>query len=128
MFVLLVVTSSYTATFASMLTVQQLSPTLTDIHELQKQGQYVGFGRGSYIENVLLDDIGFDRSKIRPYDTPDDFHSALSNGSENGGVAAMVLEVPYIKLFLAKYCKGYTMVGPIFKSPGFAFVSSSNTC
>ncbi|KAG2643573.1 hypothetical protein PVAP13_2KG344800 [Panicum virgatum] len=97
MFVLLVLASSYTASFASMLTVQQLSPTVTDIHELQKQGGYVGFHRGSYIEG-LLEDIG-----------------------KYGGVAALVLEVPYIKLFLAKYCKGYTMVGPIYKSAGFAF-------
>ncbi|KAJ1289765.1 hypothetical protein BS78_02G189400 [Paspalum vaginatum] len=120
MFVLLVLASSYTASFASMLTVQQLSPTVTDIHELQKRGDYVGFHRGSYIEG-LLKDIGFNRSKIRPYDTPDDFHGALSNEVKNGGVAALVLEVPYIKLFLAKYCKGYTMVGPIYKSAGFAF-------
>ena len=123
MFVLLVLASSYTASFASMLLVQQLAPTVTDIHELQKQGAYVGFHRGSYIEG-LLEDIGFDRSKIRPYDTPDDFHIALSNEGRHDGVAALVLEVPYIKLFLAKYCKGYTMVGPIYKSAGFAFVSS----
>ncbi|CAD6219177.1 unnamed protein product [Miscanthus lutarioriparius] len=120
MFVLLVLASSYTASFASMLLVQQLAPTVTDIHELQKQGAYVGFHRGSYIEG-LLEDIGFDRSKIRPYDTPDDFHIALSNEGRHDGVAALVLEVPYIKLFLAKYCKGYTMVGPIYKSAGFAF-------
>ncbi|CAL5088248.1 unnamed protein product [Urochloa decumbens] len=116
-FVFLVLTSSYTASFASMLTVQQLSPTLNDIHELQKQGGYVGFHRGSYMEGLLVDDIGFERSKMRPYDTPDEFHAALSTG----GVAALVLDVPYIKLFLAKYCKGYTMVGPIYKSAGFAF-------
>ncbi|CAM0951454.1 unnamed protein product [Alopecurus aequalis] len=120
MFVLLVLTSSYTANFASMLTVQQLSPTVTDVHELQKKGDYVGFHRGSYIEGLLVD-IGFERSKIRPYDTPDDFYGALSNGSKNGGISALVLEVPYIKLFLAKYSKGYTMVGPIYKSAGFAF-------
>ncbi|TVU19091.1 hypothetical protein EJB05_35223, partial [Eragrostis curvula] len=121
MFVLLVVTSSYTATFASMLTVEQLSPTLTDIRELQQQGGYVGICRGTYVESVLQDIIGFEKSKIRPYDTPEDFHNALSKGSENGGVAAMVLEVPYIKLFLSKYCNGYTMIGPFYKSAGFAF-------
>ncbi|KAK1609399.1 hypothetical protein QYE76_033072 [Lolium multiflorum] len=122
MFVLLVLTSSYTASFASMLTVQQLSPTVTDVHELRKKGEYVGFRRGSYIEGLLVD-IGFERSKIRPYDTHDEFYGALSNGSKNGGIAALVLEVPYIKLFLNKYNKGYTMVGPIYKSAGFAFVS-----
>ncbi|KAM0913359.1 hypothetical protein ACQ4PT_012216 [Festuca glaucescens] len=120
MFVLLVLTSSYTASFASMLTVQKLSPTVTDFHELQKKGEYVGFHRGSYIEGLLVD-IGFERSKIRPYDTPDDFYCALSKGSKNGGIAALVHEVPYIKLFLANYSKGYTMVGPIYKSAGFAF-------
>ncbi|KAG2635161.1 hypothetical protein PVAP13_2NG336147 [Panicum virgatum] len=119
MFVFLVLASSYTASLASMLTVQQLSPMFTDIRELQKQGGYVGFHRGSYIEGLLVD-IGFDRSKMRPY-APDEFHIALSNGGEHGGVAALVLDVPYIKLFLAKYCKGYTMVGPIYKSAGFAF-------
>jgi ionotropic glutamate receptor len=70
-------------------------------------------------------DIGFERSKIRPYDTPDDFYVALSKGSKNGGISALVHEAPYIKLFLANYSKGYTMVGPIYKSVGFAFVSST---
>ncbi|KAJ1289766.1 hypothetical protein BS78_02G189500 [Paspalum vaginatum] len=117
MVVLPVLTSSYTASFASMLTVQQLTPALTDIHELQKQGGNVGFHRGSYMEGLLVDTIGFHRTKIRPYDTPEQFHIALSHGA----VGAVVLDVPYIKLFLAKYCKGYTTVGPIYKSAGFAF-------
>ena len=124
MFIFLVLTSSYTANFASMLTVQQLSPEVTDIHELQKQGAYVGFHRGSYIEG-LLEDIGFHGSKLKPFDASDELHSALSNGSKKGGVDVLVLEVPYIKLFLEKYCNGYTMVGPIYKSAGFAFVSST---
>lgn len=124
MFIFLVLASSYTANFASMLTVQQLSPAVTDIFELQKQGGYVGFHRGSYIEG-LLEGIGFHGSKLRPFDTPDELHSALSNGSNSGGVDVLVLEVPYIKLFLEKYCNGYTMVGPIYKSAGFAFVSST---
>ncbi|XP_044947621.1 glutamate receptor 2.8-like [Hordeum vulgare subsp. vulgare] len=120
--VLLVLAASYTASFASMLTVQQLSPTVTDVHELQKNGQYVGFHQGSYVEGLLLD-IGFHTSKIRPYATPDDFHTALSNGS----IAAFIHEVPYIKLFLAKYSKGYTMVAPIYKSAGFAFALPKNS-
>jgi ionotropic glutamate receptor len=124
MFIFLVLASSYTANFASMLTVQQLSPAVTDIFELQKQGGYVGFHRGSYIEG-LLEGIGFHGSKLRPFDTPDELHSALFNGSNSGGVDVLVLEVPYIKLFLEKYCNGYTMVGPIYKSAGFAFVSST---
>lgn len=64
--VALVLAASYTASFASMLTVQQLSPTATDVHELQKNGDYVGFHQGSFIEGLLLD-IGFHTSKIDPY-------------------------------------------------------------
>ncbi|KAG2643569.1 hypothetical protein PVAP13_2KG344100 [Panicum virgatum] len=117
---LLVVTSSYTANLTSILTVQQLQPTVNHIQELLKNGENVGYHRGSYVKG-LLEEIGFDRSKIKPYDTPDDFHKALSRGSSNGGIAALAHEVPYIKLFPANHCKGYTMVGPIYKAAGFGY-------
>ena len=107
-----------------MLTVQQLQPTVTNVDELLKTGQSVGYGRGSYIKGVL-EDLGFDKSKIKPYDTLEDFHSALSKGSKSGDSAAFVSEIPYIKLFLAEHCKGYTMVGPIYKTAGFGYVSST---
>ena len=119
---LLVVTSSYTANLTSMLTVQQLQPTVNHIQELLKSGEIVGYHRGSYVKG-LLEELGFESSKIKPYDTPDDFHKALSRGNSNGGIAALVHEVPYIKLFLANHCKGYTMVGPIYKAAGFGYVS-----
>ncbi|XP_044392690.1 glutamate receptor 2.8-like [Triticum aestivum] len=122
MVVLLVLAASYTASFASMLTVHKLSPTVNDVQELQKNGEYVGFHQGSYIEGLLVE-IGFDTSKLRAYATLEDFYSALSNGS----IVAVVLDVPYIKLFLAKYNKGYTMVGPIYKSAGFAFALPKNS-
>ena len=119
---LMVLTSSYTASLTSMLTVQQLQPTVTDVRELLKSGEYVGYHRGSYVKG-LLEELGFDRSKIKPYNSPEDFHNALSRGSNNGGIAALVHEVPYIKLFLANHCKGYTMVGSIYRAAGFGYVS-----
>jgi hypothetical protein len=119
---LLVLKSSYTASLTSMLTVQQLQPTVTTIEELLKNGEFVGYGRGSYVKGLLVE-LGFDMSKIQPYDTPEDYHSALSRGSKDGGVAAVVDEIPYIKLFLAAHCNGYTMVGPIYKAAGFGYVS-----
>jgi ionotropic glutamate receptor len=102
--------------------VQQLQPTVTDVHELIRKGEYVGYHSGSYVGN-LLEELGFDRRKIRAYKTLEDFADALSKGGKNGGIAAVIHEVPYIKIFLAKHCKGYTMVGPIYKSEGFGFVS-----
>lgn len=122
-FVLLVLTSSYTASLSSMLTVQQLQPTVTDVHELIKKGEYVGYYYGSFVRDLLVQ-VGFDKRKLRAYNSIEGYADALSKGSKSGGVAAVIDEVPYIKLFLAKHCKGYTMVGPIYKSDGFGFVST----
>ncbi|XP_073111995.1 glutamate receptor 2.8-like [Elaeis guineensis] len=121
LFVVLVLTSSYTASLASMLTVQQLQPTITDVQDLLKNGDYVGFNRNSFVKDLLMQ-LHFDESKIRAYDTPEEYVEALSKGSKNGGVAAIVHEVPYIKQFLAQHCTGYTMIGPIYKTAGFGFV------
>ncbi|KAK3035569.1 hypothetical protein RJ639_034774, partial [Escallonia herrerae] len=119
-FVVLVLTSSYTASLTSMLTVQQLQPAFTDITELMKNGEYVGYQKGSFIAG-LLEGMKFDGSKFKTYSTFEEYHEALSNGSRNGGVAAIVDELPYIRLFLAKYCTKYTIVGPTYKTAGFGF-------
>ncbi|KAJ0090995.1 hypothetical protein Patl1_14360 [Pistacia atlantica] len=42
-------------------------------------------------------------SKLVPYHTIQEYHNALSKGSENGGVAAIFDEIPYVRVFLAKY-------------------------
>jgi glutamate receptor, ionotropic, plant len=122
LFFLVVLKSCYTASLTSMLTVEQLQPTVTSVDELLKARVSVGYSHGSYIKG-LLEELGFDASKIKPYDTPEDYHDALSRGSKNGGIAAYVEEIPYIKLFLAEHCNGYTMVGPIYKTAGFGYVS-----
>lgn len=121
-FVVLVLTSSYTASLTSMLTVQQLQPTVTDLFDLIKNGEYIGYQTGSFITE-LLKNKKFDASKFRNYNTLEEYDEALSKGSRNGGVGAIVDELPYIRLFLAKYCRKYTMVGPRFKTAGFGFVS-----
>ncbi|XP_044392143.1 glutamate receptor 2.1-like [Triticum aestivum] len=104
-FFFLVLSASYTANLATMLTIRQLNPTITDIHDLRKSGDYVGCTSGSYVES-LLEQLNFDRLKIKTYSTYDGFYSALSKGSKSGGIAAFIHEVPYIRLFLAKNCKG----------------------
>ncbi|KAH7858037.1 hypothetical protein Vadar_019379 [Vaccinium darrowii] len=121
-FVVLVLTSSYTASLTSMLTVQKLQPSITDMRDLKKNEEYVGYQTGTFEEGLLKRD-GFDPSKLRNYSTFEEYDGALSNGSKNGGVAAIIDEVPYIRLFLAnpKYCTKYTMIGPLFKTVGFGF-------
>ncbi|PIN07945.1 Glutamate-gated kainate-type ion channel receptor subunit GluR5 [Handroanthus impetiginosus] len=119
-FVVLVLTSSYTANLTSMLTVQQLQPTITNIYDLMKSGECVGYQKGSFVSG-FLNNKKFDSSKFRNYSTFEEYDEALSKGSKNGGVAAIVDELPYIRLFLAKYCHKYTIIGPTYKTGGFGF-------
>lgn len=123
LFVVLVLTSSYTASFASMLTVQKLQPTVTNIYELIARGENVGYQDGSYVRDMLKD-MGFPSSKLKNYSSFQEYADALSNGSKNNGVAAIVDDVPYLKMLMAKNCNKYLMVGPTYKSAGFGFVSS----
>ncbi|KAG5538087.1 hypothetical protein RHGRI_025243 [Rhododendron griersonianum] len=121
-FVVLVLTSSYTASLTSMLTVQKLKPSAADIRDLIQSKEYVGYQKGSFVEG-LLKNKAFDTSKFKNYSTFEQYDEALSKGSKKGGVAAIIDELPYIRLFLSypKYCAKYTMVGPIYKTAGFGF-------
>ncbi|XP_060217723.1 glutamate receptor 2.8-like [Lycium barbarum] len=120
-FVVLVLTSSYTASLTSMLTVQQLQPTITDLNDLIKNGEYVGYQEGSFVKDVLKR-MKFDSSKFKSYTTLEEYNDALSKGSKNGGVGAIIDELPYLRLFLKKYCRKYIMVGQTYKTAGFGFV------
>ena len=59
----------------------------------------------------------------RTYNSVEEFHDALSRGSENGGVTAVIDEIPYIKSFLAKCSASYSMIKPKPITNGFGFVS-----
>ena len=124
-FVVLILTQSYTASLTSILTVQRLQPTFVDIKEIKNNGYFVGYQNHSFVEGLLIKQLDFHESQLKPYSTPEEYHEALSKGTHNGGVAAIFDEIPYIKIFLAKYCSRYTMVGPTYKTDGFGFVSLS---
>ncbi|CAL9061805.1 unnamed protein product [Musa banksii] len=119
--VVLILVSSYTAMLSSMLTVQELQPTVSDVTELQTKGVYVGYRNGSFVAD-LLQKMNFDRHRLRNYSTVDQYADALSKGSDNGGVAAIFDEIPYLMFFLSKHCLDYTMVGPTHQTAGFGFV------
>ncbi|XP_021805283.1 glutamate receptor 2.8-like [Prunus avium] len=119
-FVMLILTQSYTASLASLLTVQQLQPTVSDIKDVLRNGDNVGYAENTYIYE-LLKQVGFDDSKIKMFRSFEECDELLSKGSANGGISAAVDETPSMKLFLAKYCTKYAMIGPIFKAAGFGF-------
>ncbi|MQM01377.1 hypothetical protein Taro_034134 [Colocasia esculenta] len=108
-FVVLILTTSYTANLTSMLTVKQLQPpTLTD---LLNNGDYIGYQAGSFVGDYLRE-LNFDVSKLRAYFSPDEYEYALSRGSHNGGVSAIFDEMPYIRVFP----RGSTLVPDISRA------------
>ena len=119
-FVVLILTQSYTASLTSMLTVQQLNPTITDINELIKKGERVGCQHASFVHEFLIESMKFDESNLVIYESTEVLDELFSKGR----IAAAFDEIPYIKLFLAKYCSKYTAVGPTYKFDGFGFVST----
>jgi hypothetical protein len=121
-FVVLILTSSYTANLTSVLTVQRLQPTVTSVQDLLISGDYVGYHKGSIVA-YWLEEMGFRKENLLGYSTVEEYADALWRGSGKGGVSAIFDEIPYLKVFLSKYCEGYTIVGPTYRLGGFGFVS-----
>ncbi|GMH09237.1 hypothetical protein Nepgr_011078 [Nepenthes gracilis] len=120
-FVVLILTQSYTASLTSMLTAQQLQPTATDLNELIKKGEYVGYQSGSFVEG-LLHGLGVSDSKLRAYNNFRQLDELLSNGSSNGGIAAAVDTIPFMNLFLYNHCSKYTTIQLPYGTGGFGYV------
>ncbi|KAL7122375.1 hypothetical protein ACP275_01G042100 [Erythranthe tilingii] len=114
-----VLTQSYSASLTSMLTIQKVEPTVTDINALIRNKDYVGYSNTSFVFGFLKKH--FDESRLRPFNSAEQMDELLTNGSANGGIAAAFHEIPYLKLFLGKYCSKYMMVGPTYKADGFGF-------
>ncbi|XVE53494.1 hypothetical protein DITRI_Ditri03aG0007700 [Diplodiscus trichospermus] len=119
-FVVLILTQSYTASLTSLLTVEKLQPTVTDINELLNKREKVGFQQGSFVQGILKG-LKFVDSQLIEYQSPEELNDLFVKGSANGGIAAAFDEIPYMNLFLAKYCGKYTTVEPRFKTDGFGF-------
>ncbi|KAJ4719201.1 Glutamate receptor [Melia azedarach] len=115
-FVVLILGSSYTATLSSMLTVQQIQ--LAGLKD-----SYIGYHFGSLMGAGAISNLHFDDSRLKRYKSVEGYANALSKGSKNGGVSAIIDEIPYINIFLAKYSAHYAMIGPIYPAfNGFGFV------
>ncbi|KAL5717743.1 hypothetical protein ACHQM5_010711 [Ranunculus cassubicifolius] len=74
---------------------------------------------------MVLKQQKFDQSQLKAYSSPEEYDEALKKGSKNGGVAAIFDELPYVEVFLKKYCGKYRkiLLGPtIYRIEGFGFV------
>lgn len=117
LFVVWILTSSYTASLSSMLTVQRMQPVKTDIEWLKSSNSKVGCDNDSFVRNYLEDVIGFKPGNIHTVLNETDYTGLF----ENKSITAAFLELPYKKVFINKHCKGYTATTPTYKFGGFGF-------
>ncbi|KAK7409859.1 hypothetical protein VNO78_00221 [Psophocarpus tetragonolobus] len=120
LFVVLILTSSYTASLTSILTVQQLTSPISGIESLKASDEPIGFQVGSFAEHYMAQDLGIAKSRLIPLGSPEAYTKALQLGPKNGGVAAIVDERPYIEIFLSSQCT-FRIVGQEFTRSGWGF-------
>ncbi|XP_057952942.1 glutamate receptor 2.8-like [Malania oleifera] len=118
LFVVLILTSSYTASLSSMLTVQRLEPNVTDINWLRSSHQKVGCDGDSFLRKYLENVLHFSTHNIMNISAAYSYQAELKKRD----IAAAFLEVPQGRAFLNQYCEGYTVTKPSYKFGGLAFV------
>ncbi|KAL6647241.1 hypothetical protein ACP70R_014678 [Stipagrostis hirtigluma subsp. patula] len=119
LFVVLIINSSYTASLTSILTVQQLSTGIQGLDSLLSSDLPIGFQVGSFAKSYMMQELGVPESRLREL-AIDDYAASLQRGPSNGGVAAIVDELPYVELFLSTNCQ-FRTVGQEFTKSGWGF-------
>jgi hypothetical protein len=120
----LIINSSYTASLTSILTVQQLSTGITGLDNLVASALPIGYQAGKFVRNYLIDELNIPESRLVPLSTVQEYADALNRGPKNGGVAAIVDEMPCVEIFLSSHCK-FRIVGQEFTKEGWGFVCSA---
>ncbi|XP_042509158.1 glutamate receptor 3.4-like isoform X2 [Macadamia integrifolia] len=121
LFVVLIINSSYTASLTSILTVQQLSSRIEGIDSLISSNDPIGIQDGSFARNYLIEELNIAESRIVTLKNEDEYLDALQRGPKNGGVAAIVDELPYIEVFLSDNNCKFQTVGQEFTKSGWGF-------
>ncbi|XP_057751334.1 glutamate receptor 3.6-like isoform X2 [Arachis stenosperma] len=120
LFVVLILSSSYTASLTSILTVEKLSSPVKGIESLVVNNDRIGIMSGTYAENYLSEVFNIHRSRLVPFNSLSEFEKALKDGHDNGGVAAIIAERAYMELFLSTRCE-FGIVGQEFTKMGWGF-------
>ncbi|MFQ6644625.1 hypothetical protein Gotur_019375, partial [Gossypium turneri] len=118
LFVSLVLTSSYTASLSSMLTVNKLKVHVTDIEFLKRNNLKVGCDRDSFVRNYLVDVLQFKSENIKTINSQDSYIGEF----EKKHIAAAFLELPYEKVFINNYCKKFSATTPTYRFGGLGFM------
>ena len=123
LFLVFVLTASYTANLSSMLTIQRMEPSITSIELLKRNNLTVGYDKGTFVGNYLKEELNFNSTNIKEIDSEEKYITEF----ESKGISAAFLEAPYAKVFLHRYCKGYiadTSHTATYRFGGFGFVSN----
>ncbi|XP_050287189.1 glutamate receptor 2.7-like [Quercus robur] len=120
LFLVFVLTASYTANLSSMLTIKKMEPSVTSMELLKRNNLTVGYDKGTFVGKYLEEVHNFSSTNIKEIDSEEKYIKEF----ESKGIAAAFLEAPYAKVFLHKYCKGYitdTSHTATYRFGGFGF-------
>ncbi|KAF7120333.1 hypothetical protein RHSIM_Rhsim13G0183800 [Rhododendron simsii] len=109
LFLALVLTQSYTANLASMLTVSRLRPKLWS-------PETVGVDENTFMPNYARRTLNY--TKVIPIEGEDEYLKQFKNGN----ISAAFLENPYAKAFVNKNCRDFTLIPTRYSFGGFGFV------
>ncbi|XP_012091712.1 glutamate receptor 2.9 isoform X1 [Jatropha curcas] len=118
LFVVLILNSSYTASFTSMLTIQRLRPNVTDIDLLIRNHLPIGCDGDSFVRNYLENVLKFRPENIKTISSEYNYTGEF----QSRNIYAAFLELPYQKVFLSDYCKQYLATKPKYRFGGLGFV------
>ncbi|KAA8515170.1 hypothetical protein F0562_018349 [Nyssa sinensis] len=122
LFVVLILTQSYTANLSSMLTIGRLQPIVEDVEWLQKSNATVGCAGNTFVRKYLVDLRKFEPNNIVDITSPHDSLGDYLKVFESGNISAALLETPYAKVFVNRHCKQYTVTQLSYRFGGFGFV------
>lgn len=125
-FVVLLLTSSYTAGLSSILTANNLSSDTNDIITLKDSNKSIAYRRGSVVKDYLITRFHIREEQLKPIRATLDFIGNITAGPSSGGVIAIIDELPYANIMLANLSCDYAITGPQLTSEGFGFVSFSS--
>ncbi|XP_021776347.1 glutamate receptor 2.5-like [Chenopodium quinoa] len=109
-FLILMLTIYFTAALTSLMTVSQLPPSVKDVDTLRRENAAVGCNWNSFLCPYLVDVLHFKLNNIRPTRSIDEYHTAFQRGE----IKAAFFVTSHAQVFLAKYCKDYTIAGPTY--------------
>ncbi|ESW21964.1 hypothetical protein PHAVU_005G114800 [Phaseolus vulgaris] len=121
LFVVLIINSSYTASLTSILTVQQLSSQIEGIDSLISSNQPIGIQEGSFARKYLTEELNVQPSRIVTLKNMEAYIDALERGPKDGGVVAVVDELPYIEILMSNTNCKFRTVGQEFTKSGWGF-------